>query len=478
MKTFSRLGAALIATLLWLSLVVGTALASVTLTDNAGVLSASESAAIQSAAAQIDKVNVVVVTLNGGSTDLKKQLVALKEKGGWGGTDWLSNSVILAVDVQSRRLAVFYGSAAESKVGSAETAIGDAMGNEFSSSAWGAGLLAGVDKVASTVKTSYTWLWVLLALGALILVYMFVKLIKRRRAAAVAKELERSVIAQNQLAMVDLRQKVDQLTVLMGTVPPGAAQQSLQSDLNDIDVALAARESRSAVEVSEAGTNHNAEKQLFATLSLKMGSIANRLSLLRQDSGWREQWQSEISAARQMAIAVGTNQGGLIDQPGFSPLDIAPLENQLAQLLPQVLENQLPIADGLAQLTTISKQIWAKRSEIDSRLAELETARRAELSKAKAKAEAEARRRNSQWDDDDNSHGSGGWMGGGYGGWSGSARSRGSGSFGGAVLGGILGGMLGSGGSRSGGGGFGGGGGGSRGFSGGGGHSGGGSRGF
>lgn len=480
MKIFSRLLAGLFAALIALFLVPGSAYAATTVTDDAGVLSASDIADINAAAAKVDKVNIVVVTLDGGASDPRRELVALGATAGWESTDWASNSVILAVDVKSRKLGLYYGYNAGKQMAAAENSIQDAMGSKFSSNDWAAGMIAGIAEVQSAVQPSYTWVWVLLVIVVLVVGYLLVKFFKRRKAAAVAKELERAVIAQNQLALVDLRQRVDQIQVLLGAIPASGAQQQVASDLNDIDVQLSEREGRSAVEVAESGSNHNAEKKWLDDLAIKMGSVTNRVSLLRQDSGWQDQWSAEISAARQMAMAVGANQGSLAGQPDFQPIDIEPLDNQLAALLPGVLNGQVPIADGLGTLTSISKQLWAKRSEIDSRFEALEQARRAELSRKQAQAEAESRRRNNQWDDDDNSFGTGGWMGGGYGGWSGGSRRRRGGGGLGGWMGGGSGGFGGGSSRRSSGGrssGFGGGGG-SRGFSGGGGRGGGSSRGF
>ncbi len=454
MKPSAKFFAALLVSLALIGLVPGTAFAVIpSILDKAGVLNADQ---IRAAAAKVDKVGIVVVTMNSTSTDVKGDLQALGAAAGWQGNGWTPQSVILAVNIGSRQLGLFYGGDTPSSIASNSGNIQDKMAAAFSGGDWTAGMVAGIDAVQSATKTSYTWLWFLLILAVAIVAFVIYRRVKGRKAAAAAKKAQEILIAQNQLAAEELRQRVDELVVLVQTLPAGAARQQVQADLSDVDVVLKRRDQSSEGDLIPDNVSPEQDDKNLESLADALAQVATRCALLRQDPGWEDMWQAEISAARASADRLGHGQQLLSGTDGFVPIDTAALEAQVNVLSEPVGSGTLSVSDGLTALQQVLDELGAKQSEVDGKLAAIDDERRRQ--EAQTEREEEERRRNSGGG---NRRGGSGFGGGMMTGWIiGSAtRGRRGGGWGGGGFGGGGGGSRGFGGG-GGGGGFGGGGGG------------------
>jgi hypothetical protein len=90
-----------------LGLAPAAAFASVpSIVDNAGVL---DRGPITDAAMKTDEVYFIVITLRSSNTDIESEVRALGPQGGVDGSGWTDGAVILAVNVQSRQLGMYYG---------------------------------------------------------------------------------------------------------------------------------------------------------------------------------------------------------------------------------------------------------------------------------------------------------------------------------------------------------------------------------
>ncbi len=461
MTLLVRFGLSLLAALALIGLFPGTASAgTATVVDNAGVLDAGD---IQAAAAGVEGVDFIVVTLRTGNRDIERELKALGPQVGWADGGWQSNTVVLAVNLQSRQLGAFAGEGTTASIGTSRyTAVQDALERGFATS-WTAGMVAGIDETRSIVTPSYTWVWVLAAGVVLVIGWLLFRSAKTRKAKQQKKAADEQQAAVNQLTAVNLRQRIDELEVLVETVPDGPHRDPLENDLSDVDVALRRREERGGLSGTDLGVPVEQDTQNLDGLRAVLDKVAARLAMLRQDTGWQDAWNDAVAGTRHRINTVTSNQAQLIDEESFEPMDTSPLDAQLATMASAVRDGRTSVADGIAILDSVDSAVASKQIEVDAWLAQKEQAEQAE----RERLDREAQERNNR----NNRGGGGSGFGGGFagavlGGVLSSGRRRRGGGFGGGGFGG--GGFGGGGGRGFGGGGggrgFGGGGGGGRGF--------------
>lgn len=448
MTLLARLGLTLFAALVLVGLVPGTAFAAtVKIEDQAGVL---DRAAITAAAEPVSDVTFVVVTLRSSSTSIERDVKALGSDANWNGADWTSNSVVIAVNVESRRSAVYYGPGTPTSIENNIEGIRAAMTSDFQSGAWSDGVIAAMAEVQSTIAPSYTWVWILAAAAVLVVGWLIYRSATTRKQKQAAKVAEEQQAAANQLTAVELRQRIEELEVLMETVPDGPHRDPLENDLSDVDVTLRRREERGGLSGTDLGVTADQDRQNLDGLGSVLDHVATTLALIRQDTGWQDLWNDAVTAIRQRIDVLERSQTELAGADDFEPMDTSPLDLQLATMASSVRDGTTPVVDGLAILDSVDSAVGGKQAEIDARLAEVRRQQR-EQEEERARAAREAADRNN--------------------------RNSGGGGFGGGFTGAVLGGMLSGGGRRrrsSGwgggfGGGFGGGGGRGGGFGGGGG---------
>jgi len=465
MKLVARTVAVLLAVLAMLGLAPATAFASVpSIVDRAGVL---DRGPIVDAAMQTDEVYFIVITLSTPSTDIEADVRALGPQGGVDGSGWASGAVVLAVNVESRRVGLWYGDDTGA-VGSNENAIRDTMANHFATSDWTGGMVAGIDQVVDVLKPSFTWLYFLAALAVLIVGWIVYRNAKRRAAAKAAAEEESRIRAQSAVQAVELRQRIDQLKVLIETVADSPARDPLEAMLADADVALRRRE-RSTPDgnVDAATASAELDRDNLVTLTRVLDAIVDSLAILRQDPGWEDSWNEEIVQARNAADTLAQGQAQLAGVDGFQPIDVATIEQTITALAAP--PEAASVTDAVIRLNQQTTAIATKQAEVNARLRALNDARvaqerAAEAERQRAEEAAERERQNQYRGGGGFGGGSGGGLGSGFfwGAVLGSATSnRRRGGWGGGRGGGFGGGF---GGGGFGGGGRGGGGGGSRGF--------------
>ena len=456
MKLLARFGLAILAALALVGLTPPTASAATASIYDPG--DKLDQAQIQAAASNVNKVSLVIVAVQSPNNDLESDLQQLGSRAGWQGDDWAANSVILAVNTQARQARVFYGGATPTAIANNYSDVLKAMTAEFSGGNWTAGMVAGIESVQSLVEPSYNWVWVLAVLAVIIVGWLLYRAAKGRRASKEAKEADERAAAANQLTAVQLRQRVDELEVLLQTVPDGPARDPIENDLSDVDVTLRRREERGGLTGTDLGVSTEADRQNLATLQTITERLTNTLAILRKDPGWEDVWSAAIAGARDRIDRLENSQHEVSGIEGFRPMDTAPAADQINALREPVLTGSMAVDVGLTTLQNLTSEIGAKQSEVDVRLAAIERERQAK--------EAQARK---EQEDQNNSGGfgggglgGGGWLGGG-----GYGRRRRGGGWGGGWGGGFGGGGFGGGGfggsgrrGGGGGGGFGGGGGG------------------
>ncbi|WP_111767988.1 TPM domain-containing protein [Nakamurella deserti] len=458
MTLLARTGLSLLAALAFIGLLPGTAFAApVNITDQADVLNGSS---VTQAAAPVEGVTFYVVTLESSSTSIERDVKALGSDVGWNGSDWLSNAVVIAVNVESRRSAVYYGGGTPTSIENNVETIRAAMTSDFQRGDWSAGVVAAITEVQSTLApapASYTWLWVLAAGAVLVIGFLVYRGAKTAKARQRQKAADEQQAAANQLTAVNLRQRIEELEVLMETVPDGPHRDPLENDLSDVDVALRRREERGGLSGTDLGVPVEQDTQNLAGLQAVSDRVAARLAVLRQDTGWQDAWNDAVAGTRHRIGTLTSGQAQLIDEEAFEPMDTRPLDAQLATMAAAVRDGSTSVADGIAILDSVDSAVAAKQSEVDAHLAAIQRQQQEQAERDRAARElAEARNR-------DNSGGGG--FGGGFGGavlggmLSGGGRRRRGGWGGGGFGGGGFGGGGFGGGRRGGGGGFGGGGG-------------------
>ncbi|MEO5833643.1 MAG: DUF5129 domain-containing protein [Nakamurella sp.] len=427
MKLIARFGLSLFAALALIGLVPGTAFAAtVKIEDQAGVL---DRAAVTQAAEPVADVTFVIVTLRSPSTSIERDVKALGSDVSWNGSDWASNAVVIAVNVESRRSAVYYGPGTPASIENNVEGIRAAMTNDLQSGNWSDGVVAAIAKVQTTIAPSYTWVWVLAAAAVLIVGWLIYRRAKTRKATQAAKAADERQASANQLTAVNLRQRIDELEVLMQTVPDGPHRDPLENDLSDVDVTLRRREERGGLSGTDLGVGADQDRQNLDGLSGVLDHVATTLAMLRQDTGWQDLWNAAVTATRQRIDVLDRGQSELVVVEDFAPMDTSPLDLQLATMASSVRDGSTSVVDGIAILNSVDSAVGAKQSEVDAHLAEIQAQERRDQEEREREARAEADRNN--------------------------RNNSGGGGFGGGFAGAVLGGML-SGGRRRGGGGFGG----------------------
>lgn len=392
-----------------------------------------------------------------------------------------ANTVVLAVGVQDRQVGVYFGSGVDLR----EAPITDAMATPFSNGQWTDGMLAGLDVVqaqltggtgaapGSSGGGSGGFPWSLLGIVGVVVVAVLGWLGYRK--VQHGKQAERDTAdraeqsAANGLTVVQTRERLDNLQILVQGLPDGVDASRLSAELNDVDVALRDVEGRQGSSPDPHGEAAQLERMVVG-----LDRTERHLTLLRSGGGWERLWNDEVARVRGEAQRLADDAAALrsevagIEVPGEDLPSPTDRDDELAQLLASVRDGSTPVSAGLERLLAIEDEVeQAEQVVAGRRAANRASQRQAEQARAAAQqAEHDRQARSGGW----GGSGFGGGYGGGYG------RRRGGG-VGGLVIGGILGSMVGgSRGGRGGGGGsrgFGGGGG-SRGFGGGGG----GSRGF
>ncbi len=388
-----------------------------------------------------------------------------------------ASTVVLAVGVQDRQVGVFFGSGVDLRKGP----VLDAMATPFADGRWTDGMLAGLDVVRSQLAGgtgaasgssgggSGGFPWSLLGIGGVVVVavlgWLGYRKVQRGKQAEAATADAAEQSAANGLTVVQTRERLDNLQILVQGLPDGVDASRLSAELNDVDVALREIEGRQGSSPDPHGEAAQLERMVAG-----LDRTERHLTLLRAGGGWERLWSDEVARVRAEAQRLADDAAALrIEVPGDDLPSPTDRDDELAVLLASVRDGSTPVSAGLERLLAIEDEVEQAEQVVAGRRAANRASQR----------QAEAARAAAQQAEHDRQSRSGGWggsgFGGGYGG--GYGRRRGGG-VGGLVIGGILGSMVGGArGGRGGGGGsrgFGGGGGGSRGFGGGGG----GSRGF
>lgn len=468
---------------------------SVSVIDNADVLTSAEQDRITAAARRLSEPDqVVVVTARVGTGDLVNYLHDLGSQVGWDGDQFGAGTLVLAVGTDIRQMDMYYGSDLAGALDPRNDPIFAAMGPYFKQGDWGGGLTAGLGAVgqafAGTLPSTETGTdyegkpdpshtgWIVFGgLGVGAVGCAGGKSLLRKRKETRAKQAEErrkdELTAANSVAAGDLRARLDQDQLLVNSIEDGPLQDQLEQDL---------MQAQSDLRSAQGESDPDAGKKDIDAVTDAIGSIDRRISLLRQASDWQVAWSQEVESVREDADRLRKVVAEIAAFPATAPA--APdLTAQLTTLETEVREQRTPIAAGLGSLMTISRDVRTRLQQADDQLESLEQARRIAERKrqeeARQQAEAEAQRQREQeqtsYYNRRGGNGSawiGGWIAGsilsggrrgGGGGWGGGGGGwGGGGGFGGGRSGGS-----GSSWSRGGGGGFsrgGGGGSGSRGF--------------
>lgn len=438
-----------------------------TVVDDADVFDTAE----LTGAADALEPDVVFVSVTDSGSDLDGALTEWGSAVGFDGSEPAPNTVVLAVSVDDQQVGAYYGPGLTLDDGP----IRDAMAGPFAEGDFTAGMLAGLGEVqdqlggtgssgGSTGGGGAGSLLVVLAVLAVVglglLGFVFYRRAQRGKAAEATERAQQQRAGQNQLEQVQLRERLDQLLVLVQGVTSGVHQQRLAAELNDVDVGLRELEGR---DLYAGGHDADADAAELAKMTTALDRASAQLDLLRQGAGWEQLWSDVVARVRSEQDQLDEGAAVLRRESPERAVAVTDHDTELAGLLDAVREGTVPMADGLARLLTIEDELIDQAQEVSARWSALQAqrARRARTRQAAEAAEREARDR----------RGGGGYGGGfsdlgGFGGGYGRRRRRGG--VGGMVAAGLLGAALGGrgGGSR----GFGGGGGGgSRGFGGGGG---------
>lgn len=455
-----------------------TALAAGSVEDGAGVL---DTGRLTSAASGLS-VDVVFVTFTSSGRDLDATLTRAGSAAGFSGSQARTGTVVLAVSTGDRQVGTYFGPG----VTLDDTAVTDAMSGDFGNGRWTDGMLAGLDEVRSQLAggtgsssggSGGGLAWTLVGVLVLaVLGWLGYRRVQGHRLeeAATADRAERS--AANGLTVVQTRERLDNLQILVHALPDGVDETRLSAELNDVDVALREIEGR----LTDSPDPHGEAAQLERMVA-GLDRTERHLTLLRAGGGWEQLWNDEVARVRAEARRLVDDAAALhAEVPGDDLASPADRDDELARLLAGVRDGRTPISQGLERLLAIEDEVEQQEQAVSGRrAANAASQRQAEQARVAAQqAEHDRQSRSGGW----GGPGFGGGVGGGYGSGYGRQHRGGFGGFGGG-FGGFGGGF--GGGSRPGGGGgsrtFGGGGG-SRGFGGGGGSrgfgGGGGSRGF
>ena len=448
------------------------AFADILVNDDAKVLDVE---AVEAAGNRIDDANVYVTTFSepGSGTDgVKNQLQDLGTATGADGSGgWLDNALVIGLypsDVRGEsRIDVFYGNNLNAKLDRTYlSVIDDQMIPEFGGSGderWTNGIVAGLTEFESILGSnssgssggSRATIWIVVG-GIVLVLVVFYFLGRRKRAKAAAAEKERlhNLVLDNQFQAMQLRQRLDQAKILVGTIRDTPAQDVVEADVADVDGVLNRRDEAGNLEADPDQDHAN-----LATLFAALESIATRVAVLRKDTGWQNMWTGEVATVRQAWAQLMANAQAVRGAKPELQLDITPVDAPLSALQASVLDGSTPIDIGVQSLGEISRGVKNQADVVNGHMAAIaEERRQAEIARAKqAEIDAQNNYRGG-------GSGSGGFLGGMLGGAIGSSmgsrsRSRGSGWGGGGFGGGRSSGGRSSGGRSSGGGRRGGGGG-------------------
>lgn len=462
---------------------------SVTIVDDANVLSASDESRIRSAARTLpSSVRLFVATADIRSGELTGWLDNEGSRVGWTGSGASSSALILAVAPAVRKMDAHWGSSV--RLNAYEDDIFSAMSSDFADGDWAGGLISGVETASSALsgdlspgsgsgtnnsgssgnsKSGNGW-WLILALFAvMVLIVVFTRVrrgITERRAAAAEKTRLEGVRSDNLSTTTDLRTRLDQDQLLVPSIPDSPLQDQLELDLTA---------AQSDLRFADAMGDPDDQQKHLRTTAANVDALDRRIALLRKAPGWEVAWSQEVEASRTQlrdwadgvsavkALGAAPVTGDVPDRPAQ---DLNRIEND-------VRTQTIALETGLGQVMTLDRAARAKVQDISTQLDALKKAALAAERKAAADRLAAQRAQ----DRDDRGSGSGGsgfnwtsfWLGNAVGrsssrgwgsGWSsgGGGRSRTFGGGGSRSFGG--------GGFSRGGGGFsrGGGGGGSRSF--------------
>lgn len=406
------------------------AAAPVTVFDDEGRV--AESALVEKAAPIADVEFAVIVVQD--SRSLESEL----NERGYSGDDFPANTVVLIVDTTTRDVGVYKPDDHLDRVDT--EAVIDEMIPELRKRDWTAAFAAGMQTVDEQLHPSRTWLWVLggLALAALGWFGMaaVVRTLRRRRDERAAVAARAAQNAANAATVVELRRRLDELAVLILTVADGPARDPLEVKLNDVEVAVRAKE-----EGAETILTPEVDRDRLAALGAVLDSVAGSLAVLRQDTGWQDRWRDQVAAVAAQARELARDQEAVGTTEGFVPLDVTAALERVAALLDPVLDGRFTIADAVAQLTILEVQVVQKENEADRLLDFRREQQRQERVAAQARRVQES---TLTWGDDEGdategfwgSSGSGGgyrrssessgwsWWGGGSSGSSSSSRRR------------------------------------------------------
>lgn len=474
------------------------AAASVTIVDDADVLSSSDESRIRSVARELpSSVRLYVATSDIRSGELTGWLKDEGSRVGWTGSGAASTALILAVAPDVRKMDAHWGSSVG--LDAYEEDVFSAMSSDFADGDWAGGLISGIETASrglsgdlspGSVGGSSTsgnssrgnnssgngWWLILGLLALLVLVVVFRKVrrgITERRAAAAEKTRLDGVRSENLSTTTDLRTRLDQDQLLVPSIPDSPLQDQLELDLTG---------AQSDLRFADAmGDPDDQQKHLRATAA-HVDALDRRIALLRKAPGWEVAWSQEVEAARTQ-LRDWESGVSAVKALGAAPVT-GEVSGQPAQELNRI-ENEVrtqavALETGLGQVITLDRAVRTKVQDISTQLDALQKAAQA------AERKAEADRVAAQRDQDGGGWGSGSggsgsnwtsfWLGnamgrsssrGWGGGWSGGGGGWGSGGGRSRTFGGGSSRSFGGGGFSRGGGGFsrgGGGGGGSRSF--------------
>ncbi|MEO6881181.1 MAG: TPM domain-containing protein [Mycobacteriaceae bacterium] len=438
--------------------------------DGAGVL---DSGKLTSAASSLS-ADVVFVSFADSNNNLQGALRKAGSAAGFSGDAAEANTVVLAVGVADKQVGVYYGPGLDLT----DSTVKAAMSGPFAKGQWTQGMLAGLDEVkaelgGATRGTSSTsggggasfglTLGIIGVVALALLGWVGYRRVGRRKQAAAAAAAAAEQASANRLTAVQLRERLDNILILVHSLPDGVDQSRLSAELNDVDVALR------AIEVREGDApDPHAEADQMARMTAGLDRTARHLDLLRQGAGWEQLWNDEVAQVRAEAQRLVADAATLRAESVDNAVDVTDHDAELAGFLSAVRDGRVSVSDGLNAVLAVEEAVSRQSQDVAGRLA---------TERASKRRAAEAGQRAQEQERERQSRGGGGWGTGyglGYGIGYGSGWGRGGGWGGGGSWGGSGGGSssgFGGGGSS---GGFGGGGS-SGGFGGGGGGGGGGS---
>lgn len=391
-----------------LGLCLGTAApaaaAPVTVFDDEGRVSQST---LEATAAPIEDVEFAVIVVQG-SQSLETDL----DERGFAESDFPANTVALIINTTTRDVGVYKPDDHLDRVDT--EAVIDEMFPDLRKRDWTEAIAVGMQAVDDQLHPSRTWLWVLgglvVAAAGFFGAAAVVRSMRRRREQAEADAARAAQTAANAATVVELRRRLDELAVLILTVADGPARDPLEVKLNDVEVAVRAKE--------ETGTSTLApevDRDRLAALTVALDSVASSLVVLRQDSGWQDRWRDQVAEITAQARELARDQEAVGVTEGFVPLDVPAALQRLAALLDPVLAGTFPIADAVAQLAILSVQVMQKENEAD-RLLDF---RREQQRRERVAAQAQRVRESTlTWSDDEGDATDGFWgssgSGGGY----------------------------------------------------------------